>query len=996
MLVKSHVSLRPAIGALFALTFSLPISGVLQTGLYAQSAAVQSTGNLSGTVVDSASGSPLRGVTITISGLDSSAQTDLNGAYFIQRVPVGTYTVTFSRSGYRTGNATDVVVSNGQTAKIDFPLAIAPAPLDDTPLIELETFTITAAVLADSDIGLLSNRQKSINVSDAIGAESFSRLGVGDAAEAMSKITGASVVDGKYVVIRGLGDRYSNTLLNGTAIPSADPDRRAVQMDQFPTDALESIVTSKSFTPDQPGAFSGGSVNLKTTSFPDGFFATVSASTAYNTNTTGEDILVIPGASPGAFGRDASNRAFPDAARTISPPSTSRINLAIRSNAANKDQLIADFTNYNAAFNNASYLPTTKTAGPDYGFSVSVGDRIILENDQEFGYIFAFAYDKSYKHDDNASVGRYSVGSTDPNSPDFIIGALNFNTDPTNYDYYETYLANPTGPFGEAPQFGTTISSQNVNWGVYAQAAYKFDPNNEISLRYFSNQSAEDEVKRGVGEVVRSDSGRMWTAYDLLYTERNVNSTQLEGKSFFDSSEIVFDWRLSYSNSSLDQPDYRSFFYVWDFDSQQFSSANGSNLRLWRELQDDSKEGAFNLTFPLKSLDGSIKVGALYSTGSREYRGDNLRWANNILSEGALSLFPNPVGIIAVGDRNATFGNYLTSTSLADPDYDSEQDIAAAYAMSEMRVLESLKVIYGVRAEKTDITTTPFSILANPSAISQTDFLPAFSAVYELKSDMNLRFAYGKTLARPTFKELTDIRTYDAFLDTNYVGNSALQMSKIDNFDLRWEWFPRANEIIAATIFYKDLKNPIEVIFDTTQGAIQPQNRDSGKVYGIEFEFRQDLSNYFDSLEGFSLGVNLAFIESEISISEQELAAIRSIFPDAADTREFVGQAPYTLNTDITYSNYDWGSSFTLAYNVVGKTLSYVNFGALPDPYDQPFHSLDFIYSQRLFTNFQLKFKIANLLDSEKERSIEHNGQSYLYELLNPGRTLSLSLSYDF
>lgn len=867
---------------------------------------------------------------------------------------------------------------------------------EEIAIIDLDTFTISAAPLADSDIALLSDRQNSSSVSDAIGAESFSRLGVGDAAEAIGKLAGASVIDGKYVVIRGLGDRYSNTLLNGAAIPSADPDRRAVQMDQFPTSALESITTSKSFTPDQPGAFSGGSINLRTKNFPSGFFATVGISTAYSTNTTGKDILVVPGSSLGILGKEASSRAFPESARLISPPSTTRINQAIRTNSPNKDQLISDFTDYNNAFNNSTYLPVTKRAGPDFGFNLSLGDHLALSNDQAFGYLFAFAYDKFFRHDDSASVGRYSIGSSDPLSPDFITGSLNFNTDPTNYDYYQSYLANPTGPFGESPHFGTTISSQNINWSLYAQAAYKFNPHNEISLRYFTNHSAEDKVTRGVGEIVRSDSGRMWTAYDLLYTERDVNSTQLEGKSFFDSSEITLDWRLAYSTSTLDQPDYRSFFYVWDFDSQQFSSANGSNLRLWRKLQDDSKEGAFNLTFPLNSLNGNIKVGAVYSTGTREYRGDNLRWANNILSESALATFPNPVGIIAVNESGATFGNHLTSTSLADPDYDSEQAISAAYIMSEMRVLKPLKLVYGVRAEKTDITTVPFSSLANPGTISQTDFLPAFSTVYELNSDMHLRFAYGRTLARPTFKELTDIRTYDAFLDINYVGNSALRMSKIDNFDIRWEWFPHANELLAITLFYKNLKNPIEVIFDETLGATQPQNRDSGKVYGVEFELRQNLNNYLESLEGFSFGVNLAYIKSEVSISPQELTSIRTIFPDASDTRAFVGQAPFTLNTDITYSNHDWGTAVTLAYNVVGKTLSYVNYGPLPDPHDQPFHSLDLIYSQRFFTNFQFKFKLANLLDSARERSIEHNGQSYFYELRNPGRTFSFSVSYDF
>lgn len=1001
MLVKSHVSLRPAIGALFALTFSLPISGVLQTGLYAQSAAVQSTGNLSGTVVDSASGSPLRGVTITISGLDSSAQTDLNGAYFIQRVPVGTYTVTFSRSGYRTGNATDVVVSNGQTAKIDFPLAIAPAPLDDTPLIELETFTITAAVLADSDIGLLSERQKAVSISDALGSESFSRLGLGDAAQAMSKVTGASIVDGKYVYIRGLGDRYSNTLLNGVAIPSSDPDRRAVQMDIFPTSVLESIVTSKSFTPDQPGAFSGGSVNIRTKNFPDGFFATVGGSLAFNTNSFGEDILTVPGGGRDWLGRDDGTR---DVLANLPNPIPDNINAAGARTAARRgDFTIAETLDlYSNQFNNETFFPRTSNGKPNWGFDTAVGDRLVFDNGQELGYIFSANYDNSNQHYSEGISNRYSLGSFNPAAESFVDPRRIFTTNLSEYKF-TSFLEDPTNvpPGREYPAFGVTSSSQNIDWGSTAQLAYRFSPEHDASFRVLHSQSAEDRVKRGVGEAVRSDSGGEFREnYDLLYTERALTTYQASGASIIEAlNDTKIEWRASRSLSSQDQPDYRNFEFKWSFLLREYDPSGIVQNRYFRELEDESDELGLDVTVPfvLGGNEYKIKLGGLYSDGSRTYRqrifqieSGNAVNTNNILN------YPNPVGITNRTTNSVTFGTTMREIA-SNSNYDGSQSISAGYLMLDAPVTSQLRFITGARLENTELETTPLpkaNINLRPGIIDQRDVLPAFQVVLGLSENSNLRASYGRTLARPTFWELADVIVYEPFLDENRRGNPDLELTRIDNFDLRWEWFPRGGEIVALSIFYKKLENPIEVLY--TDNAFLPQNVEEGAVSGIEFEFRRYLSFLSDTLENTSFGLNAALINSKVTIPERELADIRTVFPDTGDTRELYGQSPYTLNIDITQEVPNWGSTFTLALNIVGERLDLVNPGPLPDVYEQPAPSLDFLYSQRIGDKWKLKFAAKNILNPDFEKTIEHNGRTYFWESYTKGITFSIGASYDF
>ncbi|MCC5022025.1 MAG: TonB-dependent receptor [Candidatus Synoicihabitans palmerolidicus] len=271
--------------------------------------------------------------------------------------------------------------------------------------------------------------------------------------------------------------------------------------------------------------------------------------------------------------------------------------------------------------------------------------------------------------------------------------------------------------------------------------------------------------------------------------------------------------------------------------------------------------------------------------------------------------------------------------------------------MADMQLTATIRAIAGARYEKTEIVTTPAEVpglTPQTGIIDDSNVLPAINFVYAQNKRMNWWVAYGRTIARPTYKELTNIRYDDVFTGDTYLGNANLDLTVIDNFDLRWEWFPSKGQTVAVSAFYKDMTNPSEVLFQPAVGSIQPQNVEQGTVYGIEMEFRRDLDFISAAFARWSLGGNLTFIESEVTIPESEMALLRAVDPGVSDKRELLGQFPYVFNADINYTRDEWGTSATLSYNVVGERLDLVVFGPLPDVYEQPSPSLNFVFSQSL------------------------------------------------
>lgn len=951
------------------------VVATLSLALAAAAQAQGATGGVSGRVIDESSGLGVNAAKVTVVGTGDVATTDLRGNYSLRDIPSGTISLVISKTGaYQATTVTDLTVPAGGNETLDVPLK----PLNSAggSVIEMDAFTVAADIVQSSDIGLLVERQKASAISDAISSDQFSRLGAGDAAEALSKVTGASVVDGKYVLIRGLGDRYSNTLMNGVSVPSADPDRRAVQMDQFPADLIESVVTTKSFTPDQPGAFSGGSVNLKTKSFPENTFFSIGGSLGWNDQVTGEPMI----ASKGNTG------PVPDVPQEI----PNRIEAEIQAEFFGNFEPAREIDAATRAFGPAGLYPRDRDGGWDTGVSLAGGHRIEFGDEGLIGITASFNAGKDYEVYDGGEAGRFS------GTPDAPQANLIFTTNEDFLSFDRDSVPADTPAFGVS---GGTISD---SMGGLIKLAARPSIDHEVSLDLIYNESTDDMVRRGVGEEIANYEGAIYEVYDMLRTERTVSSAQLAGKSLFTGfNDLEIEWRLSSSESTQDQPDYRTMAAVYDTLGRPVNATGVQPNRYFRELDEEAIEGGldFTLPFSFNGKDHRLKFGGMASENERNYEEERFQYFSVPSTREELETFPGQVGIIEENEDGVVFGN--TISRLLEPNkYDGTQDISALYAMFDLNMTDRIRTIFGARYESTEMVTTPVPVPGlNPriGEIDDSEVLPAFNVTFAQSDRINWRFAFGRTIARPTYKELSDIRYEDVFTNDVYIGNPDLELTVIDNFDVRWEWFPGKGETIAVSAFYKDMTNPIEVLFEPSVGSIQPQNVATGEVMGVEFEFRRSLAFISESLEQWSLGGNLTFIESEVTIPDTELEILRNYDPEASDTRDLLGQSPYVFNADINYSNDRWGSSATLSYNVVGERLDLVVFGPLGDVYEQPAPDLTFVWSQSLGLDWRLKFTAKNLLNPDKEKTISiPGGDDLIYSRYTSGRSFSLSLTYMF
>lgn len=930
----------------------------------------QATGFLSGSIEDADYGGTVLSANVTILENQMSAKANVEGRYFVSGVPEGTYTLIVTAPYYKPSRIETVEIVAGQVVKIDVPLFN-----DSSDLIELESFSVTAEVLAESDIGLLSKRKKAPSISDAMGSETFGRLGLGDAADALAKVTGASIQDGKYMVVRGLSDRYNMTTLNGSTVPSADPNRKSVQLDQFPTGLLDVIETTKTFTPDKSGEFTGGAVDIQTKSFPDQFFYNVSYGIGYNTNTTGDPFLSYPGGSKDWLGKD-------DGARQIPERLAQNENLSSLSNGE-QSKILNDLS--------PVISPVDVGDAPlNQSFSLAFGDSILLSNDgdKRLGYIASLTHSRDFTTRTEAPEVRYQIERG-------VDGSV------------------------LTPEFDMRVdeSVNTSNVGGLFNVALQLSPEHEIGLNSFYNQSGNDKSFFQQG-IVKGSEDQFLRESRIHYTERSLRSNQLHGTHVLPNfGNVKFEWDYAKSKSTQDEPDFIIFFDavgLEDFDDagRDLSQVSPNdwkfptgftNRRNFRQLEENADEYGFDIELPsaFGDKEGSyLKAGVRNTKSSRHYNSLAFSWSDGdryVNYTGDRSSFLSPENINP--DRNGETGVVMVNLTDAYPEYRGMRDISAAYVMADLAITEKLRLIGGLRREDTSIEVTSVSgrpqyIPDATSSISDDHVLPSANLVWSINENQNLRFAYTNTIARPSFRELTPVAEFDSIGSFLIIGNENLKMSEIANYDLRWEIFPNnGDELFAISVFYKDLENPIEQVIDRF-GFISWDNVARGKVQGLELEARRKINVLSSEFTSFSLGGNLAIIDSEVNRSQLEIERKIAEFPDLSPTRELQGQSSSLFNLDASWEHYRKGTGITLSYNNTGKRLYAVTNANLPLVDEEPAESLDLIASQRLGRAWKLTFKVGNLLDSESRRFHAYKGQEFPYSLNESGQTFSLSVSH--
>lgn len=1007
--------------------------------LVACSAAAQSSGGIRGMVYDSDFDAPLGLAEVTVAETGQKVQATEEGNYVISGLEPDTYTLVVSKDGYTRKVFADVVVPAGSMTDQDASLS--------GEFTDMEEFVVQDLNMGGaSEEGLLNLRMEAPALMDSVGADLMSKAGASDAAQALTLVPGTTIQDGKYAVVRGLPDRYVNSQMNGVRLPTADPDKRAVQLDQFPAEMIESVQVSKTFTPDQQGDASGGAVNIILKGIPDERILKVKVGTKYKTNIGDADgrFLQDRGTDISTWGHDADDIRPQD----LSSPWSGTLGVS------------------------------RGDAPAMYDWSVTAGDKFEVGSDLKVGFIGSLFYKRDASYYEGGKDDKYWLLDDKINNTGYG-SSLIPRTGGYPYDEYRGAGIFPSEDMGKTSLFDVTKGTDELQWGALGAVGAETE-NNSLTLLYSYNFAAENTAR--LAEDTRgkyfffpdydpadpsspggaaspwpwslrprnkntdfSDAASFRRVESLDYTERIADSLQLRGAHTLPLGdhrlgpvltlrEPEIDWTVAESGSSLNTPDRRSLETTWSVDEltngyHRIDMLEGnipSLFRKWRKVEENSSQIFGNLKLPFDTWngeDGFVKLGVFNDQVDRTYDEDTFYAESN---QGAY-----------LADWEELWSETLSSMSLdmeaytGDVNYDGEQNISAWYYMAEFPVFSFLKLTGGARFEKTDISTTmrdvdPDTKLYIPkynysstvfagneadanASIRQDDVLPAIGFEFVPHEKVTVRGSYTETVARMTFKELAPIQQVENVGDDIFIGNPDLKMSSLKNYDLRFDYNPYPGGLISLSWFMKKLKDPIDyrqVLLGGSILATTADNYSEGEIRGYEVEVRQSLGEWWEPLNGLSVGGNLTMIDSWIDASGAELANLKSEIIAAeygpGGTRDMMGAPEYLYNLNATYTVPTFGTELGLFYTVKGDALKAAgtqdNGHYIPHVYEKEYATLNFSLSQKLGERWKLGFKAKNLLNPEIQSVYRSNytGQDVVKTSYKKGLEFSVSLSCEF
>ena len=946
----------PSLGKWFRICSLLLVlgAGIAPGEISADNHETQQLVKITGTVVDNDTEVPVAAVSIRVADTKIRATTDETGAFSLE-LPSGTYKIHASAPFYNTYVITDFQVSTDTTPKI---LHVKLTP----QVVKLDAIKLPVRLSQASERGLLEKRMRSSRIEDSISTEEISRLPASSAGEAIKRVTGVSIVGGRYVFVRGLGERYSNTLLNNVEIPSPEPNRRVVPMDIFPASLLASLQTVKTFSPDQPGGFAGGSVQVFTKDFPEDLTMSLSMSSGFNTQATGEDGLTYPGGDLDFLGFDDGSRDLP----SIVQNRAADVPIRERGRFTPLGFTPKEIQEFGQSFSNV-WSPERQSVPINQGYKFSLGNSNKILG-KEFGYLGVISYGNSH-----------SYGTQVRNA--FRIG-LNETLSPVT-------------------SYNVERSGNEVDWGSVLNASLRFSPQHLLSIKTLFTHTAEDETRTWEG--FNADRNTDMRSFRLRYVERQLFSGQLAGMHDFnfgapaletteedpEQPDVSMEWRLTYSRASRDEPDTRENIYEDRGDgTYTFRDVTHSGSRFFFDLEDDEYNARVDWKIPL-GAEGLFKFGGLLRDRARTFDVRRFRFLPSDQVDATVNL-SDPPEILFQTQNIAPRVFELRESTRSTDNYLADHNIYSSYLMLDLPITAKWQVMTGVRLESSDQTVTtydPFSasrkeIEAN---LQTLDWLPGLNVTYRLTERMNLRLAASRTITRPDFRELAPFEFTDFVGGRTILGNPDLERTQINNFDFRWETFPQIGGILAVSAFYKRFQKPIEqIVQPQAEVRITYENAEGANNYGLELEARQNLGVITEALRKFSINTNAALISSQVVLPED-------VGIQTSSERPLQGQCPYIVNISIGFEDPNWGISSAIAYNIFGRRLSEVGNHGVPDVYEQPRGQLDVSFSRTVANYFKFSVSAKNLLDPYVRYKIGE--ATYLeYKL---GRSFSFGISYN-
>lgn len=920
-------------------------------------------GQVSGTVIEKETGQGLPGVKVEVVGVAGvGATTDFDGKFTVRNIVPGTYQFRFSAITYKTVLMNGVVVSAGKTTPVSLNIESAPATYGGDGVV----------IEATRSIGTIrSINEDKIKSTETVDAISPSNQKAPDThlGEAAKRIPGVTVIDNRFVMVRGLSERYNAVLLNGVTAPSLESDVKAFSFDMVPSGMIDRFSIYKSPSPDLPGEFAGGAIRLTTKIIPDNTSLTIGYSGSMRTGTTFKDFTHSSVSSTDWLGYDDGMRAlpngFPDNVRNV----TSNAQL---------QELGKSFTN--------PWSYSTDKASPDQRFSLVFTGRVSKpESDDGSKHGFQFG---------NITAINYS------NTRAF------YTSNRLDYNQYDTTLHKSDSVF----YYKDRIYTHTARVGLLQNNAIRFgkDGRHKIELKNIFNQIGSDESTFRDG--VNYEEGNYRKEYSYHYSQRSIYSGQLSGQHEWNKKRTVIDWTGGYSSADRSDPDWRRARYTKPIGSLEtdpwqlyvpFAAQPFFLGRLYLNMNENIKAFAVNGEQEIRFLDNSktggdsdtaavkwhfkVKAGAYVEDKEREFGVRNLGYAIANPFNFNWNMISQPIdSIFQAANIDTLRGLKIDEDTKKADAYTASNKLTAGYLMGVFPFLkEKLVVSGGVRLEHNIQQLHSYRTNGNDKVDVNNDILsvlPSTNFTYHFKMDkkdtlkngqrneraMLVRFGYGRTLNRPEFREIAPFYFYDFVFNSINTGNDSLKTPQIDNFDLRWEFFPTMNEIVSFGLFYKRFQNPIETYFVPGVGSGGTRsftwgNAPEARSYGAEIDLRKSLSfTGVKFLEPFSISGNAALIKSHVVLTNDA-----NLNTGVDNERPMMGQSPYIVNGGLYYQNDSIGLQVSLMYNVIGPRVVIVGIPGVPEVYEMPRHQLDLTIQKSIGRFVDVRLGCQDLLNKE-------------------------------
>lgn len=938
------------------------------------------TGRLSGTILDAKTGETLPGATVLIEGTSKFAAADFDGNFMITSVPVGKVMLTVSYISYTTKKIADVIILPNDVTHVN-------VQLETSANNDLQEVEVVVTLNKENNTALVLQQKNSASVSDGISAETIRRTPDKNTSDVLKRVSGASIQDNKFAIVRGLNERYNAAYLNGAPLPSSESDRKAFSFDIFPSNMLDNLVITKTARPDMPGEFVGGIIDISTKSIPEKNFISVSAQNGYNTLATFKTQYYYKGGKTDWLGLDDGGRALPSVVPDMDKFPGSRSGQA---------ELAKQMPHYDLNVYNKKFAP-------NQSYQLSGGYNFKVKERDFFGVIAALTYNSTNSL--NSALRRVFADNANPNNTSVKQDEFNDNT------YLNQVLA-----------------------GALLNLSCKITPNHSISSKNLLSVNADNFVllRTGTFQLNAPGSEQVMRENVFWFTSNTIAASQLIGNHYFPTAKIKANWIGAYSKVNRDIPNMRRNIYTrpmgQDISDDTLYSAviapssvgnKYSGGMFWSYLEEDIKSFKADVQRNFKlnqDFNFDLKTGGYVQMRNRTFFTRQLGYTLYSTSNAFVTLPQNE--IFDPKNMGVIGGFKLSQDNNPRNSYDAACNLYAGYLMADVKYKTWLRAIVGVRLEsyyQKMVVADPLYIINKVKHTLDTtviDPLPSFNLVLSPTDKQNIRLGYSRTVNRPEFRELAPFGFYDYNTLFFTAGNDTLQRAIIDNYDLRYEIYPGRGQLFSASGFYKHFTNPIEQVALVNPNELSYANAPTAKNYGVELEYRiilgmflkhkndsSALKKFMDNLTFFT---NYAYIRSSVDVSKQVSR------PAAAPkTREMQGQSPFIVNAGITYADNEKGFTASAVFNLVGRRIVVVgNYSTQLDIWEKNRSLLDLQVSKSFFKKrWEVRATARDILAKWQKQYLYNNvdgdtrldkNKDDIVREIRYGTTYALQLTYKF